>query len=156
MGVEAASNFFDQHVQAKHDAAGVATATAAEALAAVAAGTGVLVDKRSDDARKISTIKGAITEQEFDAKVASGEIKKDGVTVFSHCWLGGDSCEFSGRRGKELKDVGFTDVKSVRLGTIGLADAGATFVTPAGDETKDVHNVAPIKGMYPEGFNEKL
>ena len=62
----------------------------------------------------------------------------------------------SGKKDK-LKELGYEDAKSVKLGMIGIAGADPELIVDSsGAVTKEVHNVEPIKGMFPEGFHENL
>ena len=147
---------FTNVVQGMHNAAGVEAATATDTLKALSDNKGVLIDTRSPDAQKVSMVKGALTAEQFSAKVASGEIKPAGVTVYAHCWLGGASCNFAARNKSKLKEQGFEDVKSVRCGTIGLVVAGGTLLDSSGAETKTVHQYPDLKGTFPSGYTEKF
>jgi len=156
-GTDAAQAFYDEHVHKKHTENGVAEADAAEAVAAAKDGSAVFVDARSADAQKISKMKGAMTPEEFLKAAEAGDEKVKGKKVYSYCWLGGDSCDFIKGKKDKLKELGYEDAKSVKLGMIGIAGADPELIVDSsGAVTKEVHNVEPIKGMFPEGFHENL
>merc|ERR1712157_232918 len=108
-------------------------------------------DTRGKDATDISMIKGAITPEELWKKQEAGELKDK--MVVSQCYIGGGSCDFVVENKAKLGD---TKIASAKLGLIGAAHAGIPIVDKDGKETKDVHCVAPLKGMFPEDFNEKI
>lgn len=149
-GLEGAKTFFDEKLAQKYVDGKVADVSVDEAITKLNAGTAVIIDTRGDEACDISMIKGAIKPDEMLKKLDAGELA--GKELITQCYIGGGSCDWIVANKEKLD--GKIEYRSMKLGLIGATHAGVPLVDKDGKETKDVHNVGPLKGMFPETHKE--
>lgn len=149
-GLQQAEKFFEENLTATYTEKNVTAISIQDAYAKVEKGEAVLVDTRPPAALDVSRIKGAITPEELWEKKEKGELA--GKTVVTQCYIGGGSCNFILENKEKFGDI---PVASAKLGLIGAAYAGIPIVDKEGKETKTVHCVPVLKGMFPEDFTEQ-
>ena len=82
----------------KADHPEVATITAAALKDSLPTGNFILVDVRTDKERAVSTLPGAITAKDFEARME--ELLAEGRTVVAYCTIGARSSSYARRMGK--------------------------------------------------------
>jgi hypothetical protein len=149
-GLDAAKTFFDEKLAQKYVDGAVKEVSVEDAMKKLNEGKAVMIDTRGDEATDVSMIKGAMKPEDFLKKLEAGEM--EGKELISQCYIGGGSCDWIVQN-KEKID-GKLEYSSMKLGLIGAAHAGVPLVDKDGKETKNVHNVGPLKGMFPETHTE--
>lgn len=149
-GLDGAKAFFDEKLASKYTDGNVKEVSVEDAIAKLNAGTAVMIDTRGDEATDISMIKGAIKPDEMLKKLDAGEL--EGKELITQCYIGGGSCDWIVENKDKIE--GKIEYSSMKLGLIGATHAGVPLVDKDGNETKNVHNVGPLKGMFPETHTE--
>lgn len=103
----------------------------------------VIVDVRSDIERRVSTIPGALSSEEFETQLDSHR----GKPILVYCTVG---CR-SGAYAQMLRDSGF-DAFSLWGGILAWSLEGRRFSTPEGRATGRVHVSSPNWNMLPRGY----
>jgi len=149
-GIDAAKGFFDEKLASKYTDGNVKMVEIDEAMEKLNSGKAVMIDTRGDEATDISMIKGAMKPEEALKKLEAGEL--EGKQLISQCYIGGGSCDWIVANKDKID--GKIEYSSLHLGLIGAAHKGVPLVDKDGNETKKVHNVGPLKGMFPESHEE--
>ena len=124
--------------------------TVAELLKDGAAAQRLLVDVRTDEERRVSTIPGAVSRAEAEARLRSGALPA-GVPVTCFCTIG----LRSGLAAQALsRQVPEREVSNLARGVLGWTHegGGAPFVTPDGVETRRVHTYSADWAMQAAGY----
>ena len=128
----------------KADHPDVATITAAALKEALPTGNFVLVDVRTDKERAVSTLPGAISARDFEARLA--ELAAEGRTVVAYCTVGARSSSYAEKMGKR-------GVKVLNLegSVLAWTHAGGDFVTSSGP-TRSVHVYGRSWNLAADGY----
>jgi len=116
----------------------VATITAAALKDNLSTGNFILVDVRTDKERAVSTLPGAITAKDFEARME--ELLAEGRTVVAYCTIGARSSSYARRMGKR----GIT-MLNLEGSVLAWTHAGGDFVSGS-VPTRRVH-------VYGRGWN---
>lgn len=116
----------------------VATITAAALKDGLPTGNFILVDVRTDRERAVSTLPGAITAKDFEARME--ELLAEGRTVVAYCTIGARSSSYARRMGKR----GVT-MLNLEGSVLAWTHAGGDFVSGS-VSTRRVH-------VYGRGWN---
>lgn len=116
----------------------VATITAASLKEALPSGNFLLVDVRTDKERAVSTLPGAITAKDFEARL--DELVAEGRTVVAYCTIGARSSSYARKMGKRG-----VRVLNLEGSVLAWTHAGGEFVSKAGP-VRRVH-------VYGRGWN---
>ena len=109
----------------------VATISAAALKEALPSGDFVLVDVRTKNERGVSTLPGAISEDDFRKRLA--ELAVAGRTVVAYCTIGARSSAYARRMGKRG-----VEVLNLEGSVLAWTHAGGEFTTASGT-TRRVH-----------------
>jgi sodium/bile acid cotransporter 7 len=104
----------------------------------------VLVDVRTPEERAVSTIPGAITDEEFEAD----REEYRGAVIVVYCTIG----VRSGRSTKKLVRRGY-DAYNLAGGVLAWAHAGGGFLDSHGNRTDRVHVYGEKWSLLPPGYS---
>jgi len=103
----------------------------------------VLIDVRSPEERAVSTIKGAVSEEDF-LKNPGAYAGKD---LVAFCTIGYRSGEFA----EAMRNKGIA-VKNLQAGILGWLHAGGEIAGPDGKPTRKVHVYGEKWNLAPDGY----
>lgn len=106
----------------------------------------VLVDVRTPQERKVSTIHGAISQEQFWLKQADYR----GKTVVSYCTIGYRSSLFT----EKLMKMGIK-AYNLRGSLLSWVHSGGKLYTPAGQETNQVHVYGKDWDLVPTSYKSR-
>lgn len=107
----------------------------------------ILVDVRSEDEIKVSTIKGAITRKEFEATLNNSPESLKDKKIVSYCTIGERSSEYT----IELKKRGL-DAFNLKESILGWSQRQLPLVDPNGKDTKKVHVYGEAMNLVPKNY----
>ena len=122
----------------------VATMSARALREALPSGDFVLVDVRTGKERAISTLPGAISAKEFEARLA--ELAVDGKTVVAYCTIGARSSDYAHRMGRRG-----IEVLNLEGSVLAWTHAGGEFMSRAGP-TRRVHVYGRRWNLAADGY----
>ena len=103
----------------------------------------ILVDARTPRERRISVIPGAITPDQLPSPRSATSDRP----VLVYCTIGYRSTKLAA----ELRERGI-DAENLHGGVLAWAHHGGPFVTPDGEETRNVHVYAPPWDLLPDRY----
>ncbi|MCY4397869.1 MAG: rhodanese-like domain-containing protein [Gemmatimonadetes bacterium] len=128
----------------KADYPDVRTISAEGLIAALATEDILLVDVRSDEERGVSTIPGAISARDFEARLA--ELTVEGRTVVAYCTIGARSSAYARRMaGRGV------DMLNLEGSVLAWTHAGGEFMAPTGP-TRRLHVYGRRWNLAADGY----
>lgn len=122
----------------------VATISAAKLREALPSGDFVLVDVRTRKERKVSTLPGAISAEDFRKRLA--ELTSDGKTVVAYCTIGARSSAYARKMGKRG-----VEVLNLEGSVLAWTHAGGEFTAGSGT-TRRVHVYGRRWNLAADGY----
>lgn len=102
----------------------------------------VLVDVRTDDERRVSTIPGAISRREFEARIGEFADRR----IVAYCTIGARSSRFA----RQMSELGI-EVANLGGSILAWTHEGGSLVSE-GQETRRLHVYGPTWDLAPEGY----
>ena len=128
----------------KADYPDVRTISADGLRAALASEDILLVDVRTDEERGVSTLPGAISARDFEARLA--ELIGDGRTVVAYCTIGARSSAYA----RKMAGRG-VEVLNLEGSVLAWTHAGGEFATPTGP-TRRLHVYGRRWNLAADGY----